>query len=83
MRDGYAVQTNVVRRDGRRAVLMTVLKGEGASTLSVVKRLREAMPSVQAQVPPELKLEFLFDQSVFVRAAVEGVLKEGADRGRA
>jgi multidrug efflux pump subunit AcrB len=78
VRDGYAVQTNVVRRDGRRAVLMTVLKGEGASTLSVVKRLREIMPRIQAQVPRELKLEFLFDQSVFVRAAVEGVLKEGA-----
>src|SRR5229473_3719062 len=78
VRDGYAVQTNVVRRDGRRAVLMTVLKGEGASTLDVVKRVREAMPRIQAQVPPELRVEFLFDQSVFVRAAVEGVLKEGA-----
>src|SRR5437879_575687 len=44
VRDGYSVQTNIVRRDGRRAVLMTVLKGEGASTLSVVSRAREAMP---------------------------------------
>ena len=78
VRDGYAVQTNVVRRDGRRAVLMTILKGEGASTLSVVSRVRAAMPAIQAQVPPELKMEFLFDQSVFVRAAVGGVLKEGA-----
>jgi multidrug efflux pump subunit AcrB len=78
VRDGYSVQTNIVRRDGRRAVLMTILKGEGASTLSVVKRVREAMPGIQAQVPPELKIEFLFDQSVFVRAAVTGVLKEGA-----
>src|SRR6266404_1955072 len=78
VRDGYAVQTNVVRRDGRRAVLMTVLKGEGASTLSVVQRVRDAMPAIQAQVPPELKVEFLFDQSIFVKAAVEGVLKEGA-----
>src|SRR5262249_20168138 len=78
VRDGYAVQTNIVRRDGRRAVLMTILKGEGASTLDVVNRVRAAMPGIQAQVPPELKLEFLFDQSVFVRAAVEGVLKEGA-----
>src|SRR6202047_1267732 len=68
VRDGYAVQTNIVRRDGRRAVLMTVLKSEGASTLSVVSRVRAAMPAIQAQVPPELKLEFLFDQSVFVRA---------------
>src|SRR5216684_7890538 len=78
VRDGYAVQTNIVRRDGRRAVLMTVLKGEGSSTLSVVSRVRAAMPAIQAQVPPELKVEFLFDQSVFVRAAVTGVLKEGA-----
>jgi multidrug efflux pump subunit AcrB len=76
--DGFAVQTNIVRRDGRRAVLMTVLKGEGASTLDVVNRVRAAMPHIQAQLPPELKLEFLFDQSVFVRAAVQGVLKEGA-----
>src|SRR5438045_88104 len=78
VRDGYAVQTNVVRRDGRRAVLMTVLKGEGASTLDVVRQVRAALPGIQAQLPPELKLEPLFDQSVFVRAAVDGVLKEGA-----
>jgi multidrug efflux pump subunit AcrB len=78
VRDGYAVQTNVVRRDGRRAVLMTILKNEGASTLAVVNQVRQALPRIQATLPPELKLEFLFDQSVFVRAAVEGVLKEGA-----
>jgi len=76
--DGFAVQTNVVRRDGRRAVLMTILKGEGASTLSVVGRVRDALPAIEAQLPPALKLEPLFDQSVFVRAAVTGVLKEGA-----
>jgi multidrug efflux pump subunit AcrB len=78
VRDGFAVQTNVVRRDGRRAVLMTILKGEGASTLSVVKRLRAALPGVQAQMPPELKMDLLFDQSTFVQAAVQGVLTEGA-----
>ncbi len=75
---GYAVQTNVVRRDGRRAVLMTILKGEGASSLDVVQRVREALPAIQAQMPPELKMELLFDQSVFVRAAIDGVIKEGA-----
>src|SRR5205814_1910139 len=74
----YAVQTNVVRRDGRRAVLMTVLKGEGASTLDVVQRVRAALPGIQAQLPPKLQMEPLFDQSVFVQAAVQGVLKEGA-----
>ncbi len=78
VRDGYAVQTNVVRRDGKRAVLLPILKAEGASTLDVVKRVRAALPGVQAQLPPELRLEVLFDQSVFVREAVNGVLKEGA-----
>ncbi len=76
--DGFAVQTNIVRRDGRRAVLMTILKGEGASTISVVQRVLAALPKIAAQLPPELKLEPLFDQSVFVKAAVDGVLKEGA-----
>jgi multidrug efflux pump subunit AcrB len=76
--DGYAVQTNMVRRDGRRAVLMTILKGEGASTISVVNGVRAALPRIQAQLPPELKMEPIFDQSVFVQAAVNGVLKEGA-----
>ncbi len=78
VRDGYAVQTNIVRRDGRRAVLLSVLKGEGASTIDVVRRVKEALPGVQAQLPPELKMDILLDQSVFVRAAVDGVLKEGA-----
>jgi multidrug efflux pump subunit AcrB len=54
------------------------LKAEGASTLDVVSRVRAALPGIQAQLPPELKMEFLFDQSVFVRAAVQGVLREGA-----
>ncbi|MBP3954681.1 efflux RND transporter permease subunit [Gemmata sp. G18] len=78
VRDGYAVQTNVVRRDGKRAVLLPILKSEGASTLDVVARVRAALPGIQAQLPPELKLEILFDQSVFVRESVDGVLKEGA-----
>src|SRR6202163_3839878 len=76
--DGFAVQTNMVRRDGRRAVLMTILKAEGASTISVVNAVRAALPGIQAQLPPELKMEPLFDQSVFVQAAIDGVLKEGA-----
>lgn len=78
VRDGFAVQTNIVRRDGRRAVLLTVLKGEGASTLDVVRRVKGALPGIQAQLPPELKMDVVLDQSVFVRAAVQGVLKEGA-----
>jgi CzcA family heavy metal efflux pump len=78
VRMGSMPQTNVVRRDGRRAVLMTVLKAEGASTLGIARRVREALHGMQAQFPPGLEMEFLFDQSVFVGAAVEDVLKEGA-----
>jgi multidrug efflux pump subunit AcrB len=78
VRDGYAVQTNVARRDGKRAVILPILKSEGASTLDVVQRVREALPGIQAQMPPALKMEILYDQSVFVRDSVEGVLKEGA-----
>src|SRR5262249_56602800 len=76
--DGYVLQSKAGRCEGRRALLMTVLKGEGASAVDVVQRVRAALPAIQAQLPPELKMEPLFDQSVFVRAAVEGVLKEGA-----
>src|SRR5438876_4915544 len=72
VRDGYAVQTNVVRRHGRRAVLRTILKGQGASTLSVVRAVRSALPGIQAQLPPELKMEVLFDQPACVKWAVEG-----------
>jgi len=77
VRDGFAVQTNVVRQDGRRSSLMTVLKSAGASTLDIVRRVRETMPRIQATLPPELNLQFLFDQSIFVRAAVQNVLHEG------
>ena len=72
------VQTNVVRRDGRRGRADDHPQGRGRLQLDVVNRVREALPGIQAQLPPELKMELLFDQSVFVRAAVEGVLKEGA-----
>jgi len=77
VRDGFAVQTNVVRQDGRRSSLMTVLKSAGASTLDIVRRVRETLPRIQATLPPELNLQFLFDQSVYVRAAVQNVLHEG------
>jgi multidrug efflux pump subunit AcrB len=77
VRDGFAVQINVVRQDGRRSSLMTVLKSAGASTLNIVRRVRETLPRIQATLPPELNLQFLFDQSIFVRAAVQNVLHEG------
>ena len=76
VRDGAAVQTNIVRRDGRRSALLTVLKSGAASTLDVVNRVRTRMPSVLATLPPALKLDFLFDQSLFVRSSISGVVRE-------
>ena len=74
--DGHAVQNNIVRENGRRSALLSVLKNGDASTLDVVSRIRQTLPKVQATLPPALKIEQLFDQSVFVRAAVTGVVKE-------
>ena len=76
VRDGAAVQTNIVRRNGRRSALLTVLKSGSASTLDVVNRVRARMPNVLATLPSALKLDFLFDQSLFVRASVYGVVRE-------
>jgi multidrug efflux pump subunit AcrB len=76
VRDGYAPQTSLVRANGRRGVLMTLLKSAGSSTLDIVGRIRDIMPGLLATLPPAYKMDLLFDQSVFVRAAIEGVLKE-------
>jgi CzcA family heavy metal efflux pump len=76
VRDGFAPQTSVVRANGRRGVLMTLLKSAGASTLDIVKRVRNVLPSVLSTLPSEYKMDLLFDQSLYVRAAVEGVVKE-------
>ncbi len=73
---GYAFQTNVVRQNGHRGVLITVLKAGNASTLSVVKGIRALLPRVLQIVPPNLRITPLSDQSVFVRAAVSGVIRE-------
>ncbi|SEC45601.1 efflux RND transporter permease subunit [Terriglobus roseus] len=74
--DGFSFQTNVVRQDGKRGVLISVLKNGNSSTLDVVKGIRTLLPRVQSTLPPQLKLTPLGDQSVFVRAAVEGVIRE-------
>jgi CzcA family heavy metal efflux pump len=74
--NGAAFQTNIVRQDGRRGVLISVLKAGNASTLSVVEGIRQLLPRVAQIVPPELKVTPLSDQSVFVRAAVSGVIRE-------
>ncbi|PYT29232.1 MAG: RND transporter [Acidobacteria bacterium] len=76
VRDGYAVQTNIVRHDGRRGALLTVLKNGASSTLQIVRDLKKMLPRIRSTLPPELNLKLLFDQSVFVRAAIQGVLKE-------
>jgi multidrug efflux pump subunit AcrB len=76
VRDGFAPQTSLVRANGRRGVLMTLLKSAGASTLDIVKRVRGVLPSLTATLPPAYKMDLLFDQSLYVRAAVEGVVKE-------
>jgi multidrug efflux pump subunit AcrB len=78
VRDGAPPQTNIVRMDGRRAVLMTILKSGETSTLDIVDDVKELLPRLKQTLPPELKITPLADQSVFVRAAVTGVVREGA-----
>ncbi len=76
VRDGFAPQTNIVRQDGRRAALLTILKQGNASTLSVVEGVRRLLPVVAATVPPALKMQPIGDQSIFVRASIAGVIRE-------
>jgi multidrug efflux pump subunit AcrB len=76
VRDGFQPQTNIVRQDGARGVLLSVLKNGGASTLDIVANLKALLPRVEATLPPDVKLQLLFDQSVFVKAAVQGVVFE-------
>src|SRR2546429_8519902 len=76
VRDGFAPQTNVVRRDGSRGTLVTILKTGTASTLDVVAGIRALLPRVIPTLPPELNVQPLADQSIFVRAAVSGVVRE-------
>src|SRR6266576_1679645 len=76
VRDGNPPQTNIVHVDGQRAALMTVLKSGNASTLDVIAKIKEAMPRALASLPPELQVRPIADQSLFVRAAVNGVSRE-------
>lgn len=78
VRDGSAVQQNIVRQDGIRAVLLSVIKNGNASTLAVVDGVRAALATARAAAPPGLRINELFDQSVFVTNSVEGVVREGA-----
>jgi CzcA family heavy metal efflux pump len=76
VRDGFAPQTSVVMADGKKAAIVPILKSQGSSTLSVVSAVRAALPGIMATLPSTLKASLVFDQSVFVRAAVTGVLRE-------
>jgi len=76
--DGNAVQQNIVRTDGRRSVLLSIIKNGNASTLAVVNAVKQAMVVARAAAPPGMQIKELFDQSVFVKASIEGLLKEGA-----
>ncbi|MGZ5236265.1 MAG: efflux RND transporter permease subunit, partial [Caldimonas sp.] len=76
VRDGFSPQTNIVRKDGARGVLLSVLKNGGASTLDIVANLKALLPRIQAILPPDVKVTPLFDQSVFVKAAIQGVVSE-------
>src|SRR6201997_3388888 len=74
--DGFAPQTNIVRQDGKRGVLVTVYKAGDASTLAVVKGVRQLLPRIAQTLPPALRIQPLADQSVFVRGAINGVIRE-------
>jgi multidrug efflux pump subunit AcrB len=78
VRDGSLVQQNVVREDGHRSVLLSIIKNGNASTLAVVDGVKQALQSIRAAAPAGLKITELFDQSVFVTNSVNGVLREGA-----
>ncbi|HYJ18964.1 MAG TPA: efflux RND transporter permease subunit [Burkholderiales bacterium] len=74
--DGFQPQTNIVRHDGQRAVLVNILKYGTASTLDIVDRVKAELPKMQAGLPPDLLVKTAVDQSIFVRAAVDGVIHE-------
>jgi len=76
VRDGSPPQTNIVRVDGRRAVLMNIMKTGSASTLEIIDNVRSKVEGVRGQLPPELKISPINDQSIFVRAAISGVVRE-------
>ena len=76
VREGFSPQTNVVRQNGQRGVLLSVLKNGDASTLAIVNTLKDLLPGARATLPSDLKITALFDQSVFVKAAVAGVVRE-------
>jgi CzcA family heavy metal efflux pump len=76
IRDGFSPQTNIVRQDGNRGALMSIFKNGNTSTLQIVSAIKAIVPLAAKSLPPELKISALFDQSLFVRASINGVLRE-------
>ncbi len=76
VRDGFPPQTNIVRVDGQRSVLLTIQKAGNASTLNVISGIKAILPQIQQTVPPQLQISLLADQSIFVRSAISGVVRE-------
>ena len=76
VRDGNPPQTNIVRVDGKRAILMSILKVGSASTLDIIAGIRSKLESIKGQLPPQLQINALSDQSIFVRSAISGVVRE-------
>ena len=77
VRDGAAVQSNIVRQDGQRGALVSVLKSGAASTLDIVDRVKQVLPQILATLPTAPEVRLLLDQSIFVRASINAVLQEG------
>jgi CzcA family heavy metal efflux pump len=77
IRDGFAPQTNIVRQDGNRGALMSIYKNGNASTLDIVAGVKKIVDQAAQALPQSLKITALFDQSLFVRASIQGVLREG------
>jgi len=77
VRDGFSVQTNVVRQNGTRGALLTILKNGTTSTLTIIDRVQKALDRIQTLMPKELEVKRMFDQSIFVRAAIDNVVHEG------
>ena len=76
VRDGSPPQTNIVRVDGHRAILMSIMKTGSSSTLDIIKGVHERLASIKGQLPPQLQIKALSDQSIFVRGAIDGVVRE-------
>jgi multidrug efflux pump subunit AcrB len=74
--EGFSIQTNVVRLNGKRSSFLSILKAGSASTLDIVNRVKQVLPKIMSTVPPELKMDLLFDQSLFVRASINDVVRE-------